>query len=248
MATNNATDTSNPVSIAQGGTNASSMTNTNGVNYYDGSAIVTTTVGTAGQVLTSNGPGVAPTFQSGGGGSGGLVFLDSQTASSSATIDFTSIISGTYDVYQIFFSAVVPATNTAVLRMLNSTDNGATWHTTLGDYQAGINYTPQASSSFSNLNDPFQQYMPISAALSNTAGGGVSGSLTIYNTGNGAYFGMHGMCVFNGSTSGSGTLGWFGDAVDNTGPNGQIGVNAIRFLMSSGDIASGTFSMYGVVQ
>ena len=49
--------------ISSGGTNASSMANTYGVNYYDGTSIVTTAVGTSGQVLTSNGAGVAPTFQ-----------------------------------------------------------------------------------------------------------------------------------------------------------------------------------------
>jgi len=50
------------VAIAGGGTNATSMANTDGVVYYDGTRLVTTTVGTAGQVLTSNGA-VAPTFQ-----------------------------------------------------------------------------------------------------------------------------------------------------------------------------------------
>lgn len=58
-----------PVAIANGGTNATSMTNTFGVNYFDGTRIVTTTVGTAGQILTSNGVGVAPTFQTGAGAS-----------------------------------------------------------------------------------------------------------------------------------------------------------------------------------
>jgi hypothetical protein len=52
-----------PVTIANGGTNAVSMTNTDGVCYYDGSLINTTTVGTSGYVLTSNGAGSAPTFQ-----------------------------------------------------------------------------------------------------------------------------------------------------------------------------------------
>ena len=52
-----------PVSIANGGTNATSMTNTDGVVYYDGSKLNTTLVGTVGEVLTSNGTGVAPTFQ-----------------------------------------------------------------------------------------------------------------------------------------------------------------------------------------
>jgi hypothetical protein len=52
-----------PVSIANGGTNATSMSNTDGVVYYDGTRLVTTTVGTATYVLTSNGSGMAPTFQ-----------------------------------------------------------------------------------------------------------------------------------------------------------------------------------------
>ncbi|MGB8467388.1 MAG: tail fiber domain-containing protein [Candidatus Babeliales bacterium] len=52
-----------PVTIANGGTNATSMTNTDGVVYFDGTLLNTTTVGTAGQLLASNGTGNAPTFQ-----------------------------------------------------------------------------------------------------------------------------------------------------------------------------------------
>lgn len=59
---------STPVSIANGGTNATSMATTDGVVYYDGTSLVTTSAGTSGQVLTSNGAGVAPTYQAAGGG------------------------------------------------------------------------------------------------------------------------------------------------------------------------------------
>lgn len=52
-----------PLPIANGGTNATSMTNTDGVVYYDGTSLVTTAVGTATNILTSNGAGLAPTFQ-----------------------------------------------------------------------------------------------------------------------------------------------------------------------------------------
>jgi hypothetical protein len=52
-----------PVSIANGGTNATSMATTDGVVYFDGTRLVTTAVGTATYVLTSNGAGNAPTFQ-----------------------------------------------------------------------------------------------------------------------------------------------------------------------------------------
>lgn len=68
-----------PVSIANGGTNATSMTTTDGVVYFDGTRLVTTAVGTAGQVLTSNGAGMAPTFQPGGGGGGGITQLTANT-------------------------------------------------------------------------------------------------------------------------------------------------------------------------
>jgi hypothetical protein len=52
-----------PLPIIQGGTNATSMTNTDGTVYYDGTRLVTTTVGTSAFVLTSNGVGLAPTYQ-----------------------------------------------------------------------------------------------------------------------------------------------------------------------------------------
>lgn len=63
-----------PVSIANGGTFNDGGDYTDfGVAYYDGTKITTTDDGTAGYVLTSNGPGVAPTYQSSGGGGGGGV-------------------------------------------------------------------------------------------------------------------------------------------------------------------------------
>jgi len=68
MATKNAINSNIPIEISKGGTNATSMTDTDGVVYYDGTSLVTTTVGTATHVLTSNGTGVAPTFQAAGGG------------------------------------------------------------------------------------------------------------------------------------------------------------------------------------
>lgn len=69
-----------PVAIAYGGTNATTMATTDGVVYFDGTSLVTTAVGTATQVLTSNGTGVAPTFQDAGGGSSDTIAI--------TTVDF----------------------------------------------------------------------------------------------------------------------------------------------------------------
>lgn len=56
-------DVSGILPIANGGTNASSFAVTDGTAYFDGTRLVTTATGTANQVLTSNGAGVAPTYQ-----------------------------------------------------------------------------------------------------------------------------------------------------------------------------------------
>jgi len=65
----------NPLPIANGGTNATAMADTFGVNYFDGTRIVTTNVGAATFVLTSNGAGLAPTFQAASGGGGASTAL-----------------------------------------------------------------------------------------------------------------------------------------------------------------------------
>ena len=62
-------------------------------------------VGTATHVLTSNGVGVAPTFQA----RSGWEFVSKVTASSSATVAFTDMASG-YD-YRYVFENIVPATD-----------------------------------------------------------------------------------------------------------------------------------------
>lgn len=76
MATNNSINAPIPFAVAKGGTGAASMTNTNGVVYYNGSNLATISPGTSTHVLTSNGSGSAPSFQAAGGGgiSGTLSF------------------------------------------------------------------------------------------------------------------------------------------------------------------------------
>ena len=55
--------------IAEGGSNATSLATTDGTIYFDGTKLSTTTTGTAGQILTSNGAGMAPSYQPSSGGS-----------------------------------------------------------------------------------------------------------------------------------------------------------------------------------
>ena len=59
--------------------------------------------------------------------------LEEHTASSSATLDFTTAITSAYDIYQFEFINIIPATNGALFNMRVSTDGGST-------YDAGANY------------------------------------------------------------------------------------------------------------
>jgi hypothetical protein len=78
-----------PLPIAEGGTNATTMATTDGVVYFDGTRLVTTAVGTATQVLTSNGAGVAPTFQAAGGSGSITITGDSGGGLTGSSFTFT---------------------------------------------------------------------------------------------------------------------------------------------------------------
>lgn len=95
-------------------------------------------VGTSGQVLTSNGAGALPTFQAAGAAApapGARVLIQSQTVSTAvATVDFTSGIDATYDEYEIRCLGVrIDTDRFVVLRI--SQDGGSTWKSGTTDYQ-----------------------------------------------------------------------------------------------------------------
>lgn len=104
------------VAIAGGGTNATSMATTFGVNYFDGTRLVTTAVGTATHILTSNGVGLAPTFQA--AASGGITTLagDSGTATGATvtlagtTNQITTAAAGSTVTHTIPSTFIAPGT------------------------------------------------------------------------------------------------------------------------------------------
>lgn len=88
MATNNATNTSNPITVAQGGSGVASNTAYAvlcGGTTSTGAIQSIASVGTSGHVLTSNGAGALPTFQAAGGGSILLQQVRASTASGTST-------------------------------------------------------------------------------------------------------------------------------------------------------------------
>ena len=79
-------------------------------------------------------------------GGGDLVLLSTATASSSSTIDITSSIDSTYDVYLVQLNNVVLSTNTT-LYVRTSTNAGSTWDSGSTDYRYSFRGGVTASAS-----------------------------------------------------------------------------------------------------
>jgi hypothetical protein len=146
MVTNNAWNSEDPAQVAKGGTGNSSTTAYAvqcGGTTSTGAHQPIASVGTAGQVLTSNGAGALPTFQA---APGSWVLIEAQTASTSATIDFTTGIDSTYDTYVLVWNSLkTDSVSSTSFRMLFSVNGGSSYLTT--GYASAINafeYTTNA--------------------------------------------------------------------------------------------------------
>lgn len=174
---------------------------------------------------------------------GAWVLLEQHTASSSASLDFTSWYSSTYDTYKIVLTSVLPATDAAVLYMRLSTNGGSS-------YDSGANYyfgafTWNTATGLGTLSGQTQICPVGNYGVSNAAtGGGVSGEITLYDPANtAAYTIMRGSLFFSYSTGPLPTGAALFARYDVT-----TAVNAFQFSFSADEIASGVIRVYGIVK
>jgi hypothetical protein len=196
-------------------------------------------VGTSGQVLTSNGAGALPTFQASSASANGWVLIQTQTASSSTTLTFTTGISSTYNIYVLQWQNAVASSAAGRLELTVSTNGGSSYITT--GYVTGRHTFPYNSATITNttLTDAFYRSEPISS----TAGAGDSGTAFLYNLPTTAY--KH--CVVDAALlQNSGTYAWVHSVSYNT--TSGSAVNALQIGISAGNISTGTFSLYGIAK
>tara|TARA_R110002110_G_scaffold204013_2_gene415323 strand:+ start:1184 stop:1759 length:576 start_codon:yes stop_codon:yes gene_type:complete len=156
------------------------------------------------------------------------VSLQTQTASSSASVNFTtaSAFDGTYNTLVFTMTNIVPATNAQTLEMRISVDGGS-------NYLSGSDY-----------NDGW-------------AGAGQTSSTILGTTGSASSEGACGVVyVFDPTSTAVDKLFLVvGAALDGTAwaQNNRAAyqgtlaaVTAIQFFFASGNIASGVFTMYGI--
>ncbi len=175
--------------------------------------------------------------------SGALFYLGTATASSSATIDLTSLLSATYDDYLIVLDNVLAATIDASLNMRCSTDNstfdsGANyWYSVNGNDSGGNTVAVNGQSQTS--------FVLTDAALKTTYG--ISGSIILTNVNSTSvprfYSGTLSYHYRIGASNHIAVVAIGGAWVDTSHT-----LEAVRFFMSSGNITSGTFKVYGIVK
>ena len=181
---------------------------------------------------------------------GSLTHIATQTASSSASISFTSGIDSTYKEYIFYFVNIHGQTLREDFTFQCSTDGGSNYNTTITSTFFQLNHSEDdANANFGYLtsNDQAQGtgFQLIARDFSDDNDGSLSGILHLFNPSS-TTFVKHFMSVFNAmheSPSGyysnsDRTAGYF---------NTTSAINAIQFSFASGNIASGTIKMYGVV-
>lgn len=179
-------------------------------------------------------------------GDGGSDLLDVKLASNSATIDFVlTKWLALYDRFEIDFEDVLPATNDVALGLRTSTNGGSSYDAGANDYiwtrllyvHTGSGFNATGGDDVIELNGPGG-----TGGLSNVALEAASGKVILHNPG------------AAGKTRVSWWINYICDNVSLVDAayngfgvrNAALDTDAVRFAMSSGNIASGTFRLYGM--
>ena len=181
----------------------------------------------------------APTITGLGGGA--MTLIESKTASASATIDFTTGITSLYDEYLVTLTDIIPATDDSDLWIRVSQDGGSTFKAGATDYNHARNVTLSAPSN-TPLGSSAATAVTISSSLSNVSTRTFSGEAQCFNPAGTAKFKQFMFhSVYISATATFNSITGAGNFVLNASA-----INGIRFLMSAGNITSGTFTLYGM--
>lgn len=173
-------------------------------------------------------------------GSGGGV-LEQHTASSSASLDFTTGFSDSCHVYDLILDTLIPAANAATLGIQTSNDGGSIW---LGGTNWSWGLETDQGAGFVGTLAGGAAVSKLTSGSWNNAGGGLWGTIRLSGFRSTAAFkftagDLHGL---DGATI---ATRWLSTGLSQDSANKE---NGLRLIMSSGAIASGTATLVCVVQ
>ena len=194
--------------------------------------------------ITNSSVSAVTSFSNASGGT--LTLLSTQTASNSATISFTTGLDSTYDEYIFKVINAHPATNDAVLEYNMSTDGGSNYNVTKTTTYILAYHNEAGSDQTLTYDTPtdlaqstaFQEFCRPIGEDDECA----SGELTLFNPSSTTYV-KHFIARANQVRKNIVYL-----YTNNVAGycNTTSAVNAVRFQMSTGNIADGIFKLYGV--
>ena len=176
---------------------------------------------------------------------GALTLLETQTASSSATISFTSNIDSTYDAYMFKYYDIHPSSSSQ-LKCNFSTDGGSNYNSTKTTTSFVALHTENDASTnlvYQTVRDLAQSTsdMWVSSTVPTDNDASCSGQMILFNPSS-SVFVKHFITVGNSMATDPGSYhDFFGGYINTTSP-----VDAVRFNMSTGNIDSGTIKLYGI--
>jgi len=167
------------------------------------------------------------------------VMLQQQTASNSASLNFTNFVDDEFDDYFVIIERLIPATDGSLLRMRTSTNGGSSYDSGASDYHYSRGGTTAAGSG-TNANTA-SLAIDMTSNVGNAANEtGVSGRIDFCKPSDAVYFGMN----FAVRWIDTGTI-----PLDMTGCGYRMAaadVDAFQLLFSSGNITSGSAKLYGL--
>jgi len=179
--------------------------------------------------------------------SGGIMtLLSTQTASSSATISFTSGIDSTYDEYVFKFIDIHPATDEAYLTFQGNAAGGSGYNETITSTDFRAYNAEDGSATALQYSAAFDQaqgtsFQPITQEIGNDNDQCASGTLQIFAPSD-TTFVKHFLSASQYSWAGDYTMRDFTAGYFNT----TSAIDEIQFKMSSGNIDSGVIKLYGI--
>jgi hypothetical protein len=177
---------------------------------------------------------------------GKMTLISSQTASGSASIEFTSGIDSTYPIYKFEFINCHPANDAVDFTMNLSTDGGSSYNVAkTTTYFLAFHFESGGASglSYRTGSDLAQGtgFQTIAHSQSNDNDASWCGEMKLFNPSS-TTFVKHFISRVQHTGSTAGSYQRFMAGYGNT----TNSVDAVRFQMSSGNIDSGTIKLYGI--
>ena len=172
---------------------------------------------------------------------GKLELIETQTVSSDATVDFTSIKESTYNVHFLTYNNLQTASASIYTEIRLSNDSGTSFENS--NYQRGVQYMGINGTFGEGKTTSADRFSLLSFSQANNP---MTGYVYFYNLGDSSKYSF--ITHHNAVNLESSTIGWsyFGSQVYGVAET----INAIRIMNSGSSVnfTSGSVSLYGIAE